>query len=156
MIYLPKTSPQVYVSSILALNIPSPDNTGDWHPDIWECIENNEKISLWIFGEGQKFDTNILLGDLGVINGTSRLNAMGYYPDNSPVWIADHSRAFVDMLSITTLKSGNLRTLILDDWFPSIDDKKKVYEILDILEKKLNNREIETLLQWKKKNPITE
>lgn len=74
MIFLPRTTPRIYVSSILALNINSPEHTGDWHSSMyWEHPENS-KIDLWIFGDGQKFNTNHLLGELWIIDGTSRLN----------------------------------------------------------------------------------
>lgn len=66
MIDLPRTTPHIYVSSILALNISSPEHTGDWHSSVyWEHPENC-KLDLWIFGEGQKFNTNGLLGELGI------------------------------------------------------------------------------------------
>lgn len=156
MIDLPRTTPHIYVSSILALNISSPEHTGDWHSSVyWEHPENC-KLDLWIFGEGQKFNTNALLGELGIIDGTVRLNQMGYHQKYSPVWVADHPRAFVDLLYISVLQSGKINTLTLDDWFPSIEDKERVYEVLSVLEKKLDNRQKEVLWQWKLKNPIAE
>jgi len=45
---------------------------------------------------------------------------------------------------------------MLDEWFPSIEDKKRVYELIDIMENKLSQRELEILEAWKKKNPIAE
>lgn len=156
MIDLPRTTPHIYVSSILALNISSPEHTGDWHSSVyWEHPENC-KLDLWIFGEGQKFNTNGLLGQLGIIDGTVRLNQMGYHQKCSPVWVADHPRAFVDLLYVSVLQSGNINTLTLDDWFPSIEDKERVYEVLSVLEKKLDNRQKEVLQQWELQNPIAE
>ncbi len=157
MIYIPKTSPKVYVSSILALNILSPDGTGDWHSSMyWGHPERNNKIDLWIFGEGQKFNTNYLIGDLGIIDGTSRLNEMGYFPENTPVWIAEHPRAMVDIMFSTVLQTGPIDTIILDDWFPSLEDKEKVYRILNVMENKLNSTQRERLEQWKLRNPLME
>lgn len=74
----------------------------------------------------------------------------------SPVWVADHPRAFVDLLYVSVLQSGNINTLTLDDWFPSIEDKERVYEVLSVLEKKLDNRQKEVLQQWELQNPIAE
>lgn len=111
---------------------------------------------MFIFGTGQRYNTNSLLGSTGVIDGTDRLNKMGYYPKNSPVWIADHPRACVDYLFISVLQSGELGYVMLDEWFPSIEDKKRVYELIDIMENKLSQRELEILEAWKKKNPIAE
>lgn len=60
MIFLPRTTPRIYVSSILALNINSPEHTGDWHSSMyWDHLENS-KIDLWIFGDGLNFNTNHL------------------------------------------------------------------------------------------------
>ena len=156
MIFLPRTTPRIYVSSILALNINSPEHTGDWHSSMyWEHPENS-KIDLWIFGDGQKFNTNHLLGELGIIDGTSRLNKMGYYPENIPVWVADHPRAFADILYVSVLELGKLETITMDEWFPSIEDKTRVYDILDIMEPRLDKDRFEVLQQWKRMNPIVE
>ena len=81
---------------------------------------------------------------------------MGYYPENSPVWIAEHPRACVDYLFISVLQSGELGYVMLDEWFPSIEDKERVYEVLSVLEKKLDNRQKEVLQQWELQNPIAE
>lgn len=81
---------------------------------------------------------------------------MGYYLENTPVWIADHPRACVDYLFISVLQSGELGYVMLDEWFSSIEDKKRVYELIDIMENKLSQRELEILEAWKKKNPIAE
>ncbi len=97
------------------------------------------------FGEGQKFNTNWFLGELDIIDGTVRLNQMVYYPKCFPVWVADHPRAFVNILYVSVLQFGNIDTLILDDWFPSLEDKERVYDVLSVLEKKLDNRQYEVL-----------
>ena len=108
------------------------------------------------FWRRTKVNTNALLGELGIIDGTVRLNQMGYHQNYSPVWVADHPRAFVDLLYISVLQSGKINTLTLDDWFPSIEDKERVYEVLSVLEKKLDNRQKGVLWQWKLKNPMAE
>lgn len=156
MLYIPPTSKDIYVSSKVALNIHSPDDTGDWHSSVYLDNDRDDRQELFIFGTGQRYNTNSLLGSTGVIDGTDRLNKMGYYPENSPVWIAEHPRACVDYLFISVLQSGELGYVMLDEWFPSIEDKKRVYELIDIMENKLSQRELEILEAWKKKNPIAE
>jgi hypothetical protein len=156
MLKLSKTTPYIYVSSILALNIISPEHTGDWHSSVyWEHPEYS-KLDLWIFGEGQKFNTNYFLGELGIIDGTERLNQMGYYQEYTPVWIADHPRAFTGMLCISVFHSGITDTLILDDWFPGIEDKERVYKVISVLERKLEKRQFDLLQKWKSRNPIAD
>lgn len=153
MIQVPKTSPKNYLSALVALNIHSPDDTGDWHSRS-TLGDDNYPLKYYFFGDGQPSNTNHLLGSIGVIDGTYRLNKMGYFPNNTPVWIADHPRACVDYLYYTVIQTGVLGCVMLDEWFPAIEDKEKVYELLDILEPKLNNKEREILQQWKCRNPI--
>ncbi|CRY90754.1 hypothetical protein, partial [Neisseria meningitidis serogroup B] len=44
--------------------------------------------------------------------------------------------------------------VILDDWFPSDEDKQSVYDLLNQIEPHLNTQEWENLQLWKRKNPI--
>lgn len=153
MLYFPKTSKQKCVSSIVALNIHSPKDTGDWHSAA-ALHYNAFPQELYIYGEGEKYNTNKLLGDLGIIDGTERLNVMGYFPENTPVWIADHPRACVDYLYYAVIKRGNIGEIMLDEWFPSIEDKKDVYYLINVIESYLNDEEKQNLNLWKLKNPI--
>jgi hypothetical protein len=154
MLYIPPTSPDCYVSAIVALNIHSPNYTGDWHSAASLNDDAYPSTDFYIFGNGQKYSTLHLLGNTGVIDGTQRLNKMGYYPENTPVWIADHPRACVDFLYITVLQTGIIGMVMLDEWFPSIEDKESVYELVNQMEPFLNSLELENLQLWKMKNPI--
>ena len=78
MLYIPPTSKDIYVSSKVALNIHSPDDTGDWHSSVYLDNDRDDRQELFIFGTGQRYNTNSLLGSTGVIDGTDRLNKMGY------------------------------------------------------------------------------
>ena len=51
---------------------------------------------------------------------------MGYFPENTPVWIADHPRACVDYLYYAFLKTGTIGRVMLEEWFPSDEDKQSV------------------------------
>ena len=151
MLYIPETSPDCYVSSIVTLNIHSPNGTGDWHSAA--ALNNNAyPQDFYIYGKNQKRNTNHLLGNLGVIDGTKRLNKMGYYPENYPVWIADHPRACVDYLYTAVLQTGSIGRVILDDWFPNDEDKQSVLVLLDKMESLLTECEKAILEQWKIKN----
>lgn len=153
MLKIPITTPEYYVSSIVALNILSPDGTGDWHSA--DALSKNAfPEDFYIYGKNQKHDTFHLLGDIGVFDGTHRLQEMGYYPKNIPVWIADHPRACVDYLYTSVIQTGSIGEVILDEWFPSLEDKESVYKLIDIMEEKLTNEELENLKRWKEKNPL--
>lgn len=153
MLMIPPTKPNHYVSSIVALNVHSPQGTGDWHS---AAALNDDAYpqDFYIYGNHQKRNTHHLLGNIGIIDGTARLNAMGYYPENSPVWIADHPRACVDYLYTAVLQTGSIGRVILDDWFPSEEDKQSVYQLLAQMEPHLSPQEWENLQLWKRKNPI--
>lgn len=151
MLHIPETSPDCYISSIVALNIHSPNGTGDWHSAA--ALNNNAyPQDFYIYGKNQKRNTNHLLGNLGVIDGTKRLNKMGYYPENYPVWLADHPRACVDYLYTAVLQTGSIGRVILDDWFPNDEDKQSVLVLLDKMEPHLTESEKTVLEQWKIKN----
>lgn len=79
---------------------------------------------------------------------------MGYFPENTPVWIADHPRACVDYLYYAVLKTGTIGRVILEEWFPSDEDKQSVYDLINEMEPNLNQQEWENLQLWKQKNPL--
>ena len=98
----------------MALNILSPNWTGDWH-SASSLNDNTFPLELYIYGYNCLHNTLPLLGNIGIIDGTSRLNEMGYFPENTPVWIADHPRACADYLYYTVLKTGTIGRVILDE-----------------------------------------
>ena len=151
MLYIPETSPDCYVSSIVALNIHSPNGTGDWHSAA-ALNDNAFPLAFYLYGKGQVKNTNHLLGNLGVIDGTKRLNKMGYYPENYPVWLADHPRACVDYLYTAVLQNGSIGSVMLDEWFPNDEDKQSVLVLLNKMESLLTECEKAILEQWKIKN----
>lgn len=153
MLFIPKTSINHYVSSIVALNIHSPNGTGDWHSAA-SLNDNAFPIELYIYGENCQHNTLPLLGNIGIIDGTFRLNEMGYFPENTPVWIADHPRACVDYLYYAVLKTGTIGRVMLEEWFPSDEDKQSVYYLINKMEPNLNQQEWENLQLWKQKNPL--
>lgn len=153
MLLIPPTQQNCYVSSIVALNVHSPQGTGDWHSAA-ALNDNAYSQDFYIYGDNQKHSTQHLLGEQGVIDGTERLHAMGYFPQNSPVWLADHPRACIDYLYTAVLQTGSIGRVILDDWFPSTEDKQSVYELLSQIEPHLTSQEWENLQRWKHKNPM--
>lgn len=114
MLHIPPTEPDRYVSSIVALNVHSPNGTGDWHS---AAALNDDAYpqDFYIYGKDQTRSTLHLLGNVGVIDGTNRFNEMGYYPENSPVWLADHPRACVDYLYTAVLQTGSIGEVMLDE-----------------------------------------
>lgn len=48
MLYIPPTSKDIYVSSKVALNIHSPDDTGDWHSSGYLDNDRDDRQELFI------------------------------------------------------------------------------------------------------------
>lgn len=63
MLHIPRTNQEYYVNSIVALNIHSPNDTGDWHSAA-TLDDNTYPQELYIYGNGQKYNTHHLLGDI--------------------------------------------------------------------------------------------
>ncbi|TCK01818.1 hypothetical protein EV694_0452 [Volucribacter psittacicida] len=150
----PKTTPTCYVSSIVALNIYSPKGTGDWHKHAILGAANPLPEFIYLYGENQRYNTNHLLSQQGIIDGTERLAWLGYTYDNAPIYIADHPRACFDMLYTHSLQTGIVNNIILEDWFPAFEDKQDVYDLIYQAEDKLNHLEKERLQKWKIFNPF--
>ncbi|MDK4526736.1 hypothetical protein QG034_07360 [Kingella kingae] len=149
---IPKTSKQRYISDVVALNIHSPNGTGDWHSATTFASPLPEH--LFVYGDAQPCNTNPILGDMGIIDGTKRLNQMGIYPEHTPVFVADHPRACFDLIYTVVLQKGAVNSVILDDWFPSTEDKQAVYAFIQAAEPHFNSQQKERLVKWKQKNPI--
>ncbi len=49
------------------------------------------------------------------------------------------------------LQTGSIGRVILDDWFPSDEDKLSVYQLVDQIEPHLTEQERENLMRWKHK-----
>lgn len=76
LIILP-TSRQCYISLMVALNIHSPNGTGDWHSAA--VFAKPMPLHLYVCGDNQPCNTNPLLGSVGVIDGTTKVEAYGHY-----------------------------------------------------------------------------
>lgn len=61
MLYIPETSPDCYISSIVALNIHSQKGTGDWHSTA-ALNDNAFPLAFYLYGKGQVKNTNHLFG----------------------------------------------------------------------------------------------
>ena len=62
MLYIPQTHPKRYVSSIVALNVHSPNGTGDWHS---AAALNDDAYpqDFYIYGETKK-ETRIIYWEI--------------------------------------------------------------------------------------------
>ncbi|REA89602.1 hypothetical protein DV959_13975, partial [Staphylococcus pseudintermedius] len=59
-------------------------------------------------------------------------------------------------LQFSVLQTGKLGVVMIDEWFPSIEDKESVYALIEVMKPKLNKQERENLDKWIARNPIIE
>lgn len=100
-IHFPKTSPSFYIGGMAALNLDSGDG-GDWHASAafnFRTQEDAEKAAHeFLCGDGQKLNTNPILGTVGIIDGTEILRRDGRRFDGEQAWIATFERAIADLV----------------------------------------------------------
>lgn len=161
MFLIPRTTMQTYISKLAALNIFNETSrklcTGDWHyVSMFDNGFRNE--NAFLAGDGMETNTNPYLGDMEIIDVTNSLKRMGYYNNhvidkNSPVYCASHARACVDLLYGKINNNAPLNSVILEDWFSTLEAKKTVYNLIDILYPKVNSYIQSKIDEWKKNNP---
>ena len=143
-----------YISGQKALNIYDFENkTGDWHFSAFWGGEEQKLKKFSLMGTGEKFNTNPFLGDLGVFEASKNLALMGKN-FNCEIWAANHSRAISDIIICNALEEGEVNFFTLyefDAWFPTADDKQKVYFYLELALKKLSVGLQNPVLAWLKK-----
>jgi hypothetical protein len=153
-ITIPPTSRQRYLGGMAALNLPTPDGTGDWHIEQTFFREREKRARSFISGEGCPTDTIRLLGDRGVHDCTQVVDSL-HIPHESPiVWAASHARAIADLVLGAVMAGRSPAFVRLDDFMPRDTHKQQVFDLLDIATPKLTSDQQAAVLAWQKKNQI--
>lgn len=152
LITIPKTTPKRYVSGIVALNIPSETGTGDWHFDLAFRKHDGPRPLPFMVGEGQGYDTTVLLGDAGVFECSAILDRIGVPHEPGPVYAANHARAIADMVLGSVMRGNTALPVTLDDWMPRTEDKAAVLRLLQIAESRLDSNQRARVNVWVGKN----
>ena len=110
---IPPTTPEHYITGLYALNLAAPEGTsGDWH-DVFHWQDGAEQPrQVTLAGMGD-IDTTSIYGDLGIYEGRDRLVAQGLdIPAGMQrVYIANHSRAILDLLYRSLHRRGRVLNL---------------------------------------------
>jgi len=149
---IPATTPQRYLSGMAALNLPSPEGTGDWHLIETFFKPRQKQPRLFIAGNGCPGDTNGLLGDAGIYECSALLASLNIPHADGPAFAANHTRAIADLVLVSVLEGGTPDFVQLDDWMPRDIDKVSVFELLDIAQPKLNADQQGKVLRWRTAN----
>lgn len=119
-----KTTPTYYLSGMAALNIPSPEGTGDWHM-LGAFNEKNIKPIQFIADELfiQIFETDEIEDKSDIANeyGIHHI---------APLYCATHYRAIADMAIKSFLSGRNANYIDVDDWLDTDEQKQKVFTLL--------------------------
>ncbi len=148
-IVFPETSPTRYLTGMVALNIPDPENTGgDWH--FWGIFDSPRfPDNLAMAGEGLEWNTNALFGDYGIHECSEELRRRGVIiPEGMPVYSANHYRAILDMLYHSIAKGQVPRYLAISDWLDTDEHQKTFFGLLDRFFSKLSPSEKELVSSW--------
>lgn len=152
MITIPTTTPQRYITSTAALNIPAPEGTtGDWR---FGFLFFSDDIMLHLGGEKSKFvNTNPIYGNYGIHECSRELKKRGVKNVPEKVYSANHFRATLDLLYKKLQKNLLIPPypIWVKEWFDTEE------QCLFLLEKALdmmpflNVKQQESLSKWIKR-----
>jgi len=145
----PYTSPSRYLTGMVALNIPAPENTGgDWHfVGIFDSPRFPDNLTL--AGEGLEWNTNALFGDYGIHECSEELRRRGIIiPEGMSVYSANHYRAILDMLW-RSVSSGRIpQHLAIGDWLDNEEQKSVLFSLLDRFSHRFSPPEQRLIASW--------
>lgn len=140
-----ETTPRRYISGIVALNLPTSPDSGDWHTvEMLHALKRGAPISLRLAGENTEFDAFSYFGSDGIIDASETIARLGETVQG-PVHVATHPRAVADMLMFR-LPQGwrNLAHLDLDALL-SERGKQSVIRLLMKARDRLSDEEVDIL-----------
>jgi len=146
---MPETSLVRYVTGMVALNIPAPENTGgDWHfCGIFDSPRFPDNLTLG--GEGLDWNTNPVFGNYGIHECSEILRSRGIFiSPGIRVYSANHYRAILDML-YRSVSSGRIpRHLEIEGWLDSDEQKRTFFGLLDQFLPKFSFSEKNLVFAW--------
>lgn len=142
---LPPTSTKHYLTGKTALNIPSPEGTGDWHfVETFEGYAGRDPKHFLVAGV-DTLDTRPVLGQLGIYDCRDQLVKRGLKVPPQPIYAADHYRAIMDMILNAIYRNWDFEgAIILDDWLPEQSERDRLFFLLTGIRFALEHD------QWKK------
>lgn len=127
-------SESVYISGYFALNIHSPESTGDWHKlNYW--YDESELGRTHLLGlEGfSLFETGSYFGGDGVFVANEIMIDMGLgrFCEGIDIYMANHHRAVCDFVIRYAIDGEFYPMTDFDDMLPADEDKPPVYVMLE-------------------------
>lgn len=146
-----KLSMHRYISSFAALNLRPPEGTsGDWHfTNIFYSFDPKPK-TVYIAGEGERLNTNSILGEYGIYNCTQELKLRGLVAQGVQSWAANHFRAILDLV-YKEIHSNHVPKMLYwacEDYLDTKDEKLRLLQKASEMLPLLNEREQKLLMDW--------
>jgi len=157
-IVIPATSPNTYLGGIAALNLPSPEGTGDWHFMQTFFVVRSRRSIGFICGDGCEVDTNALLGSTGVFECSKLLKSLGVTFQGTTAYAATHRRAVADLVIFSISTGKSFDHTYIDGWLPRPSDKIGLKKMLNLAASGLNGEHRGKLNTWThclKLNPLS-
>lgn len=130
-VLLPETNIENYLTAITALNVPDDDmETGDWHISTTFNPGFGRTPSFCVSTE--YVNTNHIFGTDSILERSDILRRFGLNIGIGLVYSANHYRAIADMLYHSiSLDRPFEGAVILDDWLPSDEHKKRFFTLFE-------------------------
>ena len=142
-----ETTPERYISGLVALNLPTAGDSGDWHTlNVLSALRQGHLLPLALVGKGQPFNTNDFFGQLGVLEARAAILALGE-PVDEPVYVASHVRAVADMVVSLLTQGEPLSSIPIEDWV-SDHGYRELASYWALLRPRLTDARAATLDAW--------
>lgn len=149
---IPETSPDRYVGGMAALNLPTAIGTGDWH-QVQTFFRPHRRLSRsFISGVGCPTDTTALLGRTGIVDCTQVVEQLRIPHQGLRVFAATHARAVADLVLGAVQRGESPDFVDLDDFMPRPEDKREVFDLLQMATAKLDGNARQQVNAWQTKN----
>ena len=121
---IPPTDREHYITGLYVLNVQAPEGTsGDWH-DVFHWQDGYSRPRQVTLSGSTEINTTPIYGDLGVYEGKDQLLAMGLaLPETQQVYLANHTRAILDLLYRSLTRWGRVFNLsgATTDWLDTYE-----------------------------------
>lgn len=142
---MPSIETVSYYSGMVALNLyyDSEWGRGDWHSSaaIIAMESGVSKSDLFIINKKSDIDYLGHLGLDGIVEYSKEIKEMGIKNTRNVVYVATSERAVADMLLRALLRDIPTKDVSVDDWLTPMEQKIKLFKILDNARGKLTEHQ---------------